>query len=94
MERICGECTNYLHGQTENPCAKGNRYVGYLQQNKTCWEKTKGEVNEDSVTKICAKCGKAQPIKLFYKTKRTKDKLSNVCKVCKPYEGKRKRKNI
>lgn len=38
MDRICGECENYVKGSLENPCSKGNRYCGYLREGMNCWE--------------------------------------------------------
>lgn len=84
MERICGECIHYIHGQIENPCGKGNRFVGYLQENKHCWERAEGEADEDLVTKRCNKCGRELPLKMFFLTRRTPDGHTNVCKECKP----------
>lgn len=97
MNKICGECAHYLHGQLENPCAKGNRFVGYLLENKVCWESKEGESDEATATKVCAKCGKELSVKMFYKTKLTPDHLTNVCKLCKPhhwYKEKAKRKRL
>lgn len=97
MDKICGECAHYLHGQLENPCAKGNRFVGYLLENKVCWESKEEESLEETATKVCAKCGMELPIKMFYSTRTTADHLTNVCKLCKPhhwYKEKAKRKRL
>lgn len=92
MKRICGECALYRHGDIENPCEKGDRYCGYLLENKPCW-KAREDDEVDEATKVCAKCGRELPISEFYKTKRTKDNLSNVCKICMPHPWlRRKRK--
>lgn len=85
MIRICGECFHYKQGELENPCQKGNRFCGYLLENKPCWESREGESQEDSMTKVCAHCGKKLPLKMFYQTRYTKDNLTAVCKLCKPY---------
>ena len=94
MEKICGKCFHYRPKDLENPCAKGNKYCGYLIENKPCWEENEGDIDEDSVMKLCVKCGQLLPLKMFYKTKKTKDKYSNLCRTCKPYPVKRKRKYV
>ena len=90
MNRICGECMHYRLGQLENPCDKGNKTCGYLQENKNCWEQEEGEAIGDTRTKVCAKCGKELPAGMFYRYAYSKDKLSNLCKSCKPYSGKKR----
>lgn len=95
MERICGECIHYQHGVLENPCSKNTRYVGYLKTGCFYWSEDDSEVDEDSVTKVCAKCGKELPLSMFYKDIKTSDKYSGLCKICKPYKGKKtKRREI
>ena len=94
MTNICGECMHYKTGHLENPCDKNNRFCGYLKE-MPCFEEREGESIEHTLTKVCAKCGQERPVSMFYKTRTTEDKLSNLCKICKPYAGKRpKRKTI
>lgn len=78
MERICGECCNYIHGKLENPCARGNTHAGYLREGMRCW----GMVGDEEPTKVCDKCGRTLPISKFYVTKLTKDNRSSTCKEC------------
>lgn len=85
MNRICGECCHYREGNLENPCDKGNKYCGYLIEGKTCWEAREGEADTDSLTKVCSRCGKILPLKMFYKTRLTNDKLTAECKICNPH---------
>lgn len=85
MKKICGECMHYLHGQLESPCGKGDKFCGYLIENKNCWEQKEGEAIGDTRKKLCPQCGKELPAAMFYKYQYTKDKLSVLCKVCKPY---------
>lgn len=90
MNRICGECMHYRHGQLESPCEKGNKYCGYLIENKNCWEQEEGEAVGDTRKKVCPQCGKELPAAKFYRYPYSEDKLSALCKKCKPYSGKKK----
>lgn len=86
---------HWKRGELENPCENGVKLCGYLHENKPCWEQEEGEAKGEDCTKVCAKCGKELPIKMFYKYNCSPDKLSALCKVCKLYSGKRsKRKTI
>lgn len=78
MEKICGECCNYIHGKLEEPCARGYRNVGYLREDMRCWGI--GEFEEP--TKVCDTCGKTLPLSKFYSTRLTKDNKSTTCKAC------------
>lgn len=97
MNKICGECLHYRHGDLETPCEKGNRFCGYLRENMSCWESKEEESAEATATKVCAKCGKELSVKMFYKTRNTPDNLTNVCKLCNPHhwhKEKAKRKRL
>lgn len=88
MERICGECAYYKHGELELPCERGSRSCGFLKENLPCFiprdNAEKVEVKEQ--TKICGKCGQALPLKMFRKTKSTPDGYSVLCKKCKVHD--------
>lgn len=86
MNNICGECFHYKQGEIENPCQRGNKFCGYLIENKPCWEEREGESGFNGTTKVCINCGKELPVKMFYKTKHTEDNLTPICKLCKPYQ--------
>ena len=88
MERICGECAYYRHGDTEAPCERGSRSCGYLKENLPCFipDEDAGKINVNEETKICGKCGQALPLKMFRKTKSTPDGYSVLCKVCKVHD--------
>lgn len=92
MKNICYDCVHYRRGDIESPCAKSNRYAGYLKENMKCWEAKEGDIEEDSVKKVCAKCGKLLPLRMFYKKKDTPDNLSAVCRDCNPHYWFRKLK--
>ena len=94
VTNICAECKHYKTGHLINPCEKNNRFCGYLKQMQ-CFEEREDEVVEETRTKVCAKCGKTHPVSMFYRSKVTEDGLSALCKLCKPYAGRRvKRKTI
>lgn len=88
---------HYRHGDMDTPCGKGSRFCGYLRENMSCWESEEEESAEATATKVCAKCGKKLPVKMFYKTRNTPDNLTNVCKLCNPHhwhKEKAKRKRL
>lgn len=89
MNRICGECMHWKRGELENPCENGIKLCGYLHEDKPCWEQEEGQAVGDDRTKVCAKCGKELPVSMFYRYIFSADKLSALCKVCKPYKGKK-----
>lgn len=88
IDRLCCDCVHYLHGQLENPCAKGMKCVGYLKQG--CWM-FKAEGEEDTVLKRkCSICGEFKDITSFVYSK---GEYQKYCRVCKPiYKESRRRK--
>ena len=80
----CCECIHYIHGQLNQPCAKGSPYVGYLNEGCHRWENKDGLKKPRITHKICSVCGKSLPVSEFYRNKDNKDRLTNACKTCKP----------
>ena len=66
-----------MHGQLENPCAKGMRGVGYLQPG--CWRWETKESEMEMPTKKCSVCGEVKPIDQFPFNKG----YTPYCKACK-----------
>ena len=81
----CCECIHYLHGQLNQPCAKGCSYVGYLNEGCHRWENAEGVKKPRITHKVCSVCGKSLPVSEFYRNKDNKDRLTNACKTCKPH---------
>mgnify|MGYP003288272405 CR=1 FL=1 len=83
--KYCSDCIHYRHGQTENSCARGGRFYGYLHP--PCYHFAEGkEGDEDAPVKVCIKCGRKLPADAFYFNRWNKDRLSDVCKECKPFK--------
>lgn len=78
----CCDCIHYLHGQLEQPCAKGCAYVGYLNKGCHKWQNEKGEKMPVITHKICIECGRTLSIKNFSRQRDTEDRLSRRCKEC------------
>ena len=78
---LCCECVFYLHGQTENPCAKGVAYVGYLKQGCHLWRNEDGSKAEVT-KKICSICGKELTIDKFNRDRTKPTGYFNYCKKC------------
>lgn len=93
MERICGECANYKHGDLEYPCERGSRSCGFLKENLPCFipMDPAENGNRKEQTKVCGKCGQALPLKIFRKTKSTPDGYSVLCRICKIHDAPRRR---
>ena len=88
-DKLCYNCIHYLHGQLENPCAKGMSKVGYLQPGCWRWESENGKGIE-MTTKKCSICGEVKEIEKFGITK---GRYNHYCKACrKIYKESRKRK--
>ena len=81
----CCECIHYIHGQLNQPCAKGSPYVGYLNEGCHRWENKDGLKKPRITHKVCSVCGKSLPVSEFYRSKDNKDRLTNACKTCKPH---------
>lgn len=81
----CCDCIHYLHGQLNQPCAKGCSYVGYLNEGCHRWENAEGLKKPRITHKVCSVCGKTLPVSEFYRNKDNKDRLTKACKVCKPH---------
>ena len=91
IDKICCNCIHYLHGQLDNPCAKGVSSVGYL--NEGCWRwKSKNGESIEMPTKKCGICGEVLTIDNFYKKKKTPDGLSFACKKCRSWKEARNTK--
>ena len=87
-DRLCCNCIHYLHGQLENPCAKGMSKVGYLQPGCWRWQSEKGE--REMPTKKCSICGEVKEIEKFTIAK---GKVQDYCKACREtYKEMHKRK--
>ena len=86
-DRLCCNCIHYLHGQLENPCAKGMSKVGYLQPG--CWRWAK-EKEGETPTKVCSICGHEKTLDAFTHAKGV---IQPYCKACRfAYKESRKRK--
>lgn len=85
IEKYCGNCGHYLHGQIENPCPINSKYVGYLREGCPMWESEGEHKEEERSTRVCRKCGQVKHIREFSSPN------GFVCKVCRP-KVKRKRK--
>lgn len=90
----CCECIHYMLGVTQDPCRLGRSCVGFLRRGCDAWENELGEKMEE-LTKVCKKCGRELPIKMFGKTRFTEDYRKDVCKECNPMTkaGVEERKN-
>ena len=89
IDKICCNCIHYLHGQLENPCAKGMHKVGYLQPGCWRWESENGK-GVEMPTKKCSICGEVKEITEFVYDK---GKYTHYCKACRlVYNESRKRK--
>ena len=80
----CCECIHYIHGQLNQPCAKGCSSVGYLNEGCHRWEDKEGLKKPRITHKVCSVCGKSLPLSEFYRNKDNKDRLTKACKTCKP----------
>lgn len=78
---LCCECVFYLHGQIENPCAKGVACVGYLKQGCHWWKNEEGSTAE-MPTMICSVCGKELTIDQFNRDKAKPTGYFSYCKKC------------
>lgn len=84
IEKYCGNCGHYQHGQLENPCSINPKYVGYLKEGCPRWEE-RTTVEENRSQRVCRKCGQVKHIREFTSPS------SFVCKACKPMIGKKRK---
>lgn len=90
--KLCCNCIHYVHGKYEEPCAKGNKYCGYLKEECYKWEKEPGEADR-VIYKKCSICNELLPLDKFFKRRDSKDGYSDFCKICRPqYWNERKKK--
>lgn len=77
IEKYCGNCGHYQHGQIKDPCSINAKYVGYLREGCSRW--TQEEEQEESVrnSRVCRKCGQLRPLRDFVPAN------GYVCKDCK-----------
>jgi len=88
-DKLCCNCIHYLHGQLENPCAKGMSKVGYLQPGCWRWESENGK-GVEMPTKVCSICGQEKTLDDFTHAKGV---IQPYCKACRlVYKATRKRK--
>ena len=83
VNKFCCDCVYYIHGQLENPCEKGCRYVGYLRQGCHRGKANKNDHTTEA-TKVCCICGKELPVSEFRLSRLTKDRFTEACKECYP----------
>lgn len=79
--KVCCDCVHYQHGNTEDPCRKGQRNCGYLHPGCWRWKSEDGKEVE-MPTKVCSICGMELTIDNFYMKKNTMDGYSSACKSC------------
>lgn len=79
--KVCCDCIHYRHGDTEDPCIKGNKKCGYLHPGCWRWESEDGK-EVIIPTKVCSICGQELPVSNFYVRKRSKDGYSPACMSC------------
>lgn len=88
-DRLCCDCIHYLHGQLENPCAKGHTKVGYLLEG--CWRwQSKDGTEVEMPTRKCSIYGEVKEIDKFGIDK---GRYNHYCKACRAkYRESKKRK--
>lgn len=87
IDKLCCNCIHYLHGQLENPCAKGAKSVGYLKEG--CWRwQTDKEEEKEMPTMYCPECQQYLGIDKFYKIK---GKCQPICRKCLPWKERRQK---
>ena len=79
--KVCCDCIHYRHGDTEDPCKKGNKKCGYLHVGCWRWESVDGK-KAIMPTKVCSICGQELPIDKFYVDSAKPGGYSPACKAC------------
>ena len=96
MDKICGNCQNYIMHQANGPwCALKRKEVSFLQKAfDECFEEPGAAPKNLGATKVCSRCGRELPIANFGRHSRTKDGYQPCCRECqsKMNTGHRKRK--